>query len=55
MSKTVKRFRKYNEDYDEYHSNTHDHRQHLNEKRLRAALSSKVKSNLLDIIEDESF
>jgi hypothetical protein len=55
MSKTVKRFRKYNEEYDEYQSNIHEHRQHLNEKRLRAALRSKVKSNLLDIIEDESF
>jgi hypothetical protein len=55
MSKTVKRFRKYNEECDEYQSSTYEHRQHLNEKRLRAALRSKVKSNLLDIIEDESF
>jgi hypothetical protein len=55
MSNTVKRFRKYNEDYDDSKNTSHDHRQQLIEKRLRAALRSKTKSNLLDLIEDEDY
>ena len=56
MSNTVKRFRKYNEDYDDSKNTSHDdHRHHLSEKRLRAALRSKTKSTLLDLIEDEDY
>jgi hypothetical protein len=55
MSNTVKRFRKYNEEYDDSKNTSHDHRQHLNEKRFRAALRSKTKSTLLDLIEDEDY
>jgi hypothetical protein len=55
MSNTVKRFRKYNEEVDDSKNTSHDHRQRLSEKRLRAALRSKVKSNLLDLIEDEDY
>ena len=53
MSNTVKRFRKYNEDYEDSKNTSHDdHRHHLSEKRLRAALRSKTKSTLLDLIEN---
>jgi hypothetical protein len=56
MSNTVKRFRKYNEDYDDSKNTSHDyHRHHLSEKRLRAALRSKTKSTLLDLIENEDY
>jgi hypothetical protein len=55
MSNTVKRFKKYNEDYDDSKSTSYDHRQHLTEKRLQAALRSKVKSNLLTLIDDEDY
>ena len=55
MSNTVKRFRKYNEEYDDSKNILHDHRHHLSEKRLRASLRSKNKSTLLDLIEDEDY
>lgn len=55
MSNTVKRFRKYNEEYDDSKSTAYDHRQRLTEKRLQAALRSKTKSTLLDLIEDEDY
>ena len=56
MSNTVKRFRKYNEDYDDSKNTSHDdHRHHLSEKSLRAALRSKTKSTLLDLIENEDY
>jgi hypothetical protein len=55
MGNTVKRFRKYNEEYDDSKNTSHDHRQHLSEKRLRSALRSKAKSTLLDLIEDEDY
>jgi hypothetical protein len=55
MSKTVKRFKKYNEEPEGLQKSTYDHRQHLTEKRLRAALRSKVKSSLLDLIENEYY
>jgi len=55
MSNTVKRFRKYNEEYDDSKNTSHDHRQHLSEKRLRSAIRSKAKSALLDLIEDEDY
>lgn len=55
MSNTVKRFRKYNEEFDDSKNTSHDHRQHLSEKRLRSALRSKTKSTLLDLIEDEDY
>ena len=55
MSNTVKRFRKYNEEYDDSKNTSHDRRQHLSEKRLQAALRSKAKSTLLDLIEDEDY
>ena len=56
MSNTVKRFRKYNEDYDDSKNTSHDdHRHHLSEKRLRAALRTKTKSTLLDLIENEDY
>jgi hypothetical protein len=55
MSKSVKRFRKYNEDYEDHYNDNYDQRQHLKEKRLQAALRSKAKASLLDLIDDEEF
>jgi len=55
MSNTVKRFRKYNEEFDDSKNTSYDNRQRLTEKRLRAALRSKTKSTLLDLIEDEDY
>lgn len=55
MSNTIKRFRKYNEEFDDSKNTSHDHRHHLNEKRLRSALRCKTKSVLLDLIEDEDY
>ena len=55
MSNTVKRFRKYNEEFDDSKNTSHDHRQRLSEKRLRSALRCKTKSILLDLIEDEDY
>lgn len=52
MSKSVKRFRKYNEDYEEYNDD-YDHREHLKEKRMRSALRAKDKSSLLYLMDDE--
>lgn len=52
MSKSVKRFRKYNEDY-EYADDHYDHREHLREKRMKAALRAKDQSSLLYLMDDE--
>jgi hypothetical protein len=38
MSKLVKRFRKYSEDFEEGHESAYDHRERLKEKRLQSAL-----------------
>lgn len=53
MSKLVKRFRKYSEDLEESHRSAYDHREHLKEKKLQAALRSKTKSNLLTLIDED--
>jgi hypothetical protein len=55
MSKSIKRFRKYNDEYYEEGNDHYDHRQHLKEKRLQAALRSKAKASLLDLLENEDY
>ena len=55
MSLSVKRFRKYNEEQYDMIEENYDRREHLKEKRLRAALRSKTKDALLDLIDDEDF
>ena len=55
MSKLVKRFRKYSEDFEEGHESAYDHRERLKEKRLQSALRSKTKSTLLTLIDDEDY
>lgn len=55
MSHSVKRFRKYNEEQYDMIEEHYDRREHLKEKRLKAALRSKAKSALLDLIDDEDF
>jgi hypothetical protein len=55
MSNTVKRFRKYSDDIKERHNFSHDPQEHLKEKRLKSALRSKSKSNLLTLIDDEDY
>jgi len=55
MSKLVKRFRKYSEDFEEGHESAYDHRERLKEKKLQSALRSKTKSNLLTLIDDEDY
>jgi hypothetical protein len=55
MSNTVKRFRKYSDDIEERHNFNHDPQEYLKEKRLKSALRSKTKSNLLNLIDDEDY
>jgi hypothetical protein len=54
MSKSIKRFRKYSDEINEG-TDHYDHRQHLKEKRFQAALRSKTKATLLDLIENEDY
>jgi hypothetical protein len=55
MSKSIKRFRKYSDEYYDEGTDQYDHRQHLKEKRFQAALRSKSKASLLDLIENEDY
>ena len=53
MSKSIKRNNKYfSEDY-EFHDDYEEHREHLREKRLRAALKSKNIHALYELTEEE--
>lgn len=53
MSKSIKRNNKYFGYDDDDHSAVYDHKAHLREKRLRAALKSKNAQRLLDITEED--
>lgn len=52
MSKSYKRNNKYSDD-ENYGYDNYSHRQHLKEKRIRAALRTKSKSDLLDLYEED--
>ena len=53
MSKSVKRNNKYfSDDYD-MHENYEEHRAHLRDKRIRAALKSKNINALYELTEEE--
>lgn len=53
MSKSIKRNYKYDDDLYESHDTIEEHRNHLREKRLRAALKSKNWNILQSITEEE--
>lgn len=48
----IKRFRNYNEDYDDEDGGYYDHREHIKEKHLKSALRSKNLDALLDLEDD---
>lgn len=55
MSKSVKKFSKRQrfDDYEEYDYDNFNRIQHLKEKRLQAALRSKSKYSLLDVLDED--
>lgn len=53
MSKSIKRNNKYFADEYEGHDDYDEHRQHLREKRIRAALKSKNINALYELTEEE--
>jgi hypothetical protein len=48
----IKRFRNYNEDYDDEAGGYYDHREHIKEKHLKSALRSKNLDALLNLEDD---
>lgn len=52
MSKSIKRFKKYSEEYEEDYYDHDSHRERLKEKRLAAALKTKNLNALMDIEEE---
>lgn len=55
MSKSVKKISKRQrfDDYDDYDYDSFSRTQHLKEKRLQAALRSKSKYSLLDVLDED--
>lgn len=52
MSKSYKRNNKYNDD-ENYGYDSYDRRQQLREKRLRSALRSRNKNDLMNLFEED--
>lgn len=51
VKKTSKRYRF--DDFDEYENESHTRVEHLKEKRMKAALRSKSKYSLLDMLDED--